>query len=286
MLSPIKERDKNMKTICIKLIALVTILVTSSCRVHSTQEEFGPSRKQNVAVADYDEIDLSGGLQVVYAEGTTPKVTVEGPEKLIGYVKVVQKGKRLYFSCKPLPNKGPRIGKNPIDLITITIQSKSLRRVEVSGACDLKAKHIQTADDFTLKASGASDLELGTLQCAKAYVETTGASDIDIDRMACGAVYWQSSGASDIQVKNVESREFNAMLDGASELEASLTGVETIKAALSGASEADLKFNNCGTVLLSANGASNVDLSGTIRSLTKNVGTGSDVKEEKLTIGR
>ena len=104
--------------------------------------------------------------------------------------------------------------------------------------------------------------------------------------MACGEVYWQSSGASDIQVKNVESREFNAMLDGASELEASLTGVETIKAALSGASEADLKFNNCGTVLLSANGASNVDLSGSIRSLTKNVGTGSDVKEEKLTIGR
>ena len=87
-----------MKTICIKLIALVTILVTISCRVHSTQEEFGPSRKQNVAVADFDEIDLSGGLQVVYAEGTTPKVTVEGPEKLIGYVKVVQKGKRLYFS--------------------------------------------------------------------------------------------------------------------------------------------------------------------------------------------
>lgn len=49
---------------------------------------------------------------------------------------------------------------------------------------------------------------------------------------------------------------------------------------------ADLKFNNCGTTLLSASGASNVDLSGTIRSLTKNVGTGSNVKEEKLTIGR
>lgn len=76
------------------------------------------------------------------------------------------------------------------------------------------------------------------------------------------------------------------MLSGASELEASLTGVETIKADLSGASEADLKFNNCGTALLSASGASNVDLSGTIRSLTKNVGTGSNVKEEKLTIGR
>lgn len=275
-----------MKTICIKLIALVTILVTSSCRVHSTQEEFGPSRKQNVAVADFDEIDLSGGLQVVYAEGTTPKVTVEGPEKLIGYVKVVQKGKRLYFSCKPLPNKGPRIGKNPIDLITITIQSKSLRRVEVSGACDLKAKHIQTADDFKLKASGASDLELGTLQCAKAHIETGGASDIDIDHIACGEVNLQSSGASDIQLKNVESRELSVMLSGASELEASLTGVETIKADLSGASEADLKFNNCGTALLSASGASNVDLSGTIRSLTKNVGTGSNVKEEKLTIGR
>lgn len=270
-----------MKTICIKLIVLVTILVTSSCRVHSTQEEFGPSRKQNVAVTDYDEIDLSGGLQVVYAEGTTPKVTVEGPEKLIGYVKVVQKGKRLYFT-----NKGPRIGKNPIDLITITIQSKSLRRVEVSGACDLKAKHIQTADDFKLKASGASDLELGTLQCAKAHIETGGASDIDIDHIACGEVNLQSSGASDIQLKNVESRELNARLGGASELEASLTGVETIKADLSGASEADLKFNNCGTALLSASGASNVDLSGTIRSLTKNVGTGSNVKEEKLTIGR
>lgn len=273
-----------MKTICIKLIALVAILLTSSCTVYSTKEEFGPSRKQNVAVTDYDEIDLSGGLQVVYAEGTTPKVTVEGPEKLIGCVKVVQKGKRLYFSCKPLPNKGPRIGKNPIELITITIQSKSLRRVEVSGACDLKAMHIQTADDFTLKASGASDLELGTLRCAKTHIEADGASDID--HIACGEVNLQSSGASDIQLKNVESRELSVMLSGASELEASLTGVETIKADLSGASEADLKFNNCGTALLSASGASNVDLSGTIRSLTKNVGTGSNVKEEKLTIGR
>ncbi len=53
-----------MKTICIKLIALVTILVTSSCRVHSTQEEFGPSRKQNVAVTDYDQIHLTGGTPV------------------------------------------------------------------------------------------------------------------------------------------------------------------------------------------------------------------------------
>ena len=172
-----------------------------------------------------------------------------------------------------MPNKGPRIGKNSIDLITITIQSKSLRRVEVSGACDLKAKHIQTADDFTLR-------------CAKAHIEADGASDIDIDHIACGEVNLQSSGASDIQLKNVESRELSVMLSGASELEASLTGVETIKADLSGASEADLKFNNCGTALLSASGASNVDLSGTIRSLTKNVGTGSNVKEEKLTIGR
>ena len=275
-----------MKTICIKLVALLTILLTSSCVVYPTSEKFGPSRKQNVAVADFDEIDLSGGLQIVYAEGPSPKVTIEGPEKLLGHIKVVQKGKRLHIGCKSMPNKWPRIGKNPTDLITITIQSKSLRRVEVSGACDLKTQRIQTAEDFTLTACGASDLELGTLRCAKAHIEATGASDINIDHIACGEVSCQSSGASDIQLKNVESREFSARLGGASELEVSLTGTETIRTDLSGASEADLKFNNCGTALLSASGASNLDLSGTIRSLTKNVDTGCSVKEEKLTIGR
>ena len=215
-----------------------------------------------------------------------PKVTVEGPEKLIGYVKVVQKGKRLYFSCKPFAQQGSEDWQKPDrpDHDHHPVEVASTRRGE--RRLDLKAKHVQTADDFKLKASGASDLELGTLRCAKAHIEADGASDIDIDHIACGEVNLQSSGASDIQLKNVESRELNARLGGASELEASLTGVETIKADLSGASEADLKFNNCGTTLLSASGASNVDLSGTIRSLTKNVGTGSNVKEEKLTIGR
>ena len=275
-----------MKTIHIYLLAIVTMLLTQSCIVHNSKEDFGPNTTRTVAVTDFDEVELSGGLNYIYIEGSTPKVTIKGPSKLIDRVEVTQQGKKLRATTKQKSGHGRIFGKNPDDLITVTIQSPTLRNVHVGGAAELKAKRIRTSGDFLLKASGASDLELGTLLCANAEMSASGSSDVEIQRVECGNLLWQVSGASDVKVEKAECHSASAKASGSSDVELDLTGTETTTAEASGASDVELRFNRCGTAQATASGSSNIELKGTLRALSKEASGSSTIDERELRLGR
>ena len=276
-----------MKTTLIHLIAILTILMTSSCVVHSAKEDFGPAKTRNVAVTDFDQLSVSGGIKLVYVEGSTPKVTLRGPEKLLDLVKVSQEGKKLTVRVERNSSKSRTLYFNsPMDKITVTVQSASLRDLQISGACELKAEKISTAEDFTLNASGASDMEIGTIRCANAGIKCSGASDLDINRMKSGRSTWRLSGASDVELKGMEGQSVELKASGSSDVDMELNRVEDIRVDASGASEIDLKFNHCGAAQVSSHGASDVTLKGEVRSLAKEASSGSDIDEKDLSVGR
>lgn len=275
-----------MKTTLIHLIAILTILMTSSCVVHSAKEDFGPAKTRNVAVTDFDQLAVSGGIKFVYVEGNAPKVSLQGPEKLLDFVKVSQEGKKLTVRVERNSSSRAIYFNNPMDKITVTVQSASLRDLQISGACELKAEEISTAEDFTLDASGASDMEIGTIRCANAGIKCSGASELDIERMKSGRSTWQLSGASDVELKGMEGQSVELKASGSSDVDMVLNRVEDIRVEASGASDIDLKFNHCGAAQVSSHGASDITLKGELRSLTKEASRGSDIDEKDLSVGR
>lgn len=275
-----------MKTMFVQFIAIIMMLMSNSCVAYNAKTDFGPNVKQNVIVTDFDVLHISSALHVIYVEGKTPKVTLEGPSDLLKEIKVEQKGRSLTLSRHDKTSHPDRFQKNPAEFITITVQSPALRSVDLSGASELKAREIRSYNDFQLTISGASELELGTLRSQQVTVSTSGASEAEIDKTVANHIEWEVSGASQIDLEAVEAHDFFAKLSGASQMDAKLSGVKTTEVRASGASQAELHFNRCGSAVVKASGASSMELSGSLQTLSQSSASSSSIDTRELKTAR
>lgn len=275
-----------MKTMFVQFIAIIMMLMSNSCVAYNAKTDFGPNVKRNVIVTDFDVLHISSALHVIYVEGKTPKVTLEGPSDLLKEIKVEQKGRSLTLSRHDKTSHPRRFQKNPAEFVTITVQAPALRSLEMSGASELKAKQIRSYNDFLLAISGASELELGTLRSRNVTVSASGASQVDIEKTVADDFKWEVSGASQIDLDAVEAHSFFAKLGGASQMEAKLNGVKTSEVRASGASQAEVDFNRCGNAVVDASGASSMELSGDLQMLSQSATSSSTIETKELKTAR
>lgn len=282
-----------MKRFVAYFSVLLMSLLTVSCVVHSAREDFGSQATRTVRVDEFDRLSVNMPCRVVYAVGSTPKVTVKGPKVLAEAVEVrVRDGKLCISSGKEyrvMRNKGGNgktFWRSPMRDVTITVQSPSLREVGLNGATDFEARRVRTEGDFLLDVRGACEAEIGSIGCANAKVSLAGAVELDVKALACGKLNVSQAGASDMKIEDVKATDVCIKLVGACETDLVLTGVEKTKLEAKGASEAEIKFLHCGTADVSVVGASDVDLSGQLRSLTKNKQGASSISDKELRLGR
>lgn len=268
-------------------------LFNVSCVVHSVREDFGPQATRTVRVDEFDRLSVNTACRVVYAVGSTPKVTVKGPKALTEAVEVrVRDGKLFVSSGKEYRAMGHKGGKgktfwrSPMRNVTITVQSPSLREVSLNGAADFESRRVRTEGDFLLDVRGACEAEIGSIGCANADLSLYGAVELDVKALACGKLNVSQEGASDMKIEDVRATDVCINLTGACETDLVLTGVEKTKLKAKGASDAEIKFRRCGTADVSVVGASDIDLSGQLRSLTKNKQGACSISDKELRLGR
>ena len=88
-------------------------------------------------------------------------------------------------------------------------------------------------DDLTINASGASEIEIGSVELDELFLDASGASQVSIEGTA-GHLRADASGASNIALFGVEADEAEVDVSGASEAE--LTVLGRLEARASGAS--------------------------------------------------
>lgn len=272
---------------------LLMSLLSVSCVVHSVREDFGPQTTRTVRVDEFDRLSVNMPCRVVYAVGSTPKVTVKGPKALTEAVEVRLRDGKLsiaggkeYRAVGRKGSDGKTFWRSPMRNVTITVQSPSLREVSLNGAADFEARRVRTERDFLLDVRGACEAEIGSIGCANADISLAGAVEQEVKALACGKLNVSQAGASDMKIEDVRATDVGVKLTGACETDLVLTGVETTKVEALGASDAEIKFRHCGTADVSVIGASDIDLSGQLRSLTKNKQGAASIDDKELRLGR
>lgn len=268
-------------------------LLSVSCVVYSAREDFGPQTTRTVRVDEFDRLSVNMPCRVVYAVGSTPKVTVKAPKALTEAVEVGVRDGKLCISCgkeyRAMGHKGGKdktFWRSPMRNVTITVQSPSLREVSLNGAADFEARRVCTEGDLLLDMRGACEAEIGSIGCANANVSLSGAVELEVKALACGKLNVSQAGASDVKIEDVKATGVCVNLTGACDTDLVLTGVETTKLEAMGASDAEIKFRHCGTADVSVIGAADIELSGQLRSLTKNKQGASSISDKELRLGR
>lgn len=211
------------------ILASLTILSLSFSLHAQKWEKDANTQKEDRTVGSFNEVSISGGIDLYITQGNSKTLTVEASENAIdNLVTEVKNGRlKIYF------DKRVRRVKKANVYITVN----DLKKISSSGGSDVESKGQLKFDELAIHSSGGSDVELelivNHLDC-----HTSGGSDVELDGSA-ETLELHASGGSDFDGFNFKTREAVVSASGGSD--SNIYASESIVVSASGASDVNFK---------------------------------------------
>ncbi|MFZ4522546.1 MAG: head GIN domain-containing protein [Bacteroidales bacterium] len=201
--------------------------LVASCNVIGGARGDGNVLKEVRKVSSFDMIEVSGAFDLIIKQGATEEVTVESDANLLPLIRTEVVGGTLTIETK-----------KPVHHVTIMrvyITVKDLKKIDVSGAVDIKTDGRLTVPELYIDASGASDSKM-EIAVQKLTLDCSGASKMRFSGSATD-VNMDLSGASDIfgydlLVENLDidiSGAGNAQVNVSKKIHAEISGAGSVK---------------------------------------------------------
>ncbi|MBC8082851.1 MAG: DUF2807 domain-containing protein [Hymenobacter sp.] len=202
-------------------LTTAALLGLSACSTQAQQQR---------QVAAFQMVKASGAVTIHLRQGATTEVRVDAVPEVLESVKTeVESGTLTIYRDKNFSLS--QLLRN--QSVTVYVTSPQLTSIEVSGASDVKSETPITADAFSIRASGASDVTL-TLNTQTLTATASGASDIKLTGRA-GRQQVRISGSSDYRAADLQSQQADVQASGASD--AYVNVQQELSARSSGASD-------------------------------------------------
>lgn len=249
--------------------ALAATTLFSSCVIEKRNVNDSSSSDGSIVssykVDEFDKIDISGACTLVYTQGASDSLRLEGDSKSLERIDISQNGSTLSIKWKKSISIFG-INNTNHDAVLVYVSSKTLSEIEMSGACDIHMDEPVKFADLKVTSSGASDLNIKDITADNLRIRCSGASDIDIDKATL--------------------KSFNTRMSGAGDIDAKLNNTDKIDLQVSGAGDADLKLTDCGDVNVSISGAGSITVSGNARSLSQSKSGMASIDTDDLSISK
>ncbi len=187
--------------------------------------------KEERTVTSFNQIDISGGFEVLINQGNEEKLELEVDENLLALITTETKNNTLIIkSYKSIGN-----AKSLKLYITVV----ELNEIEVSGAVQMKNKGILEGQNLEIDVSGAGDVDL-KLDVETLTMDMSGASETTLKGKA-DHFEIELSGAGELDAKKLKTRNAIIGISGAGS--AIVHAKKTLKVDVSGAGSVKYKGN-------------------------------------------
>ena len=139
------------------LFSLLISVLVSSCVNFGGKRAKGNGNivKQEREVDAFDEVEVSGALDVYVRQGDQRSVSIEGDENLLKYIVTKNEGDRLEVRTKSGYNL------RPTKKMKIFVTSPEFTKLDVSGACNIIGENkISARESLEMEVSGAGDINM------------------------------------------------------------------------------------------------------------------------------
>lgn len=190
------------------------------------------AQSENRVVEDFQVLKVSNALEIILTQGEVNEVIVEG-ETLGDIAKVkteVDHGVLSVYTKGHVKSKAN---------VKVRIKFHQLNRIEQSGASELRVTNTIISEDFSLKGSGAIEIDLA-LAVNRLSIDFSGASDIKLSGTA-NKFDLSLSGASNLKASEMIAQEVFVDISGASDVK--VYADQSISGRASGASSINVKGN-------------------------------------------
>jgi hypothetical protein len=174
-------------------------------------------------VDDFSSVTISGPVNVVLMQGTTPKITLDLDPNLKEKFEMTNKDGELSIGF------GKKV-KGSKQKSTIYITFSDLNELRFSGVGDVTSEGAIKLNDLSCKISGVGNIDIA-MDCSNLDVAFSGVGDLKISGTVDSANYvW--SGVGDLKVDDMQSKNVALSLSGIGN--AKLHATESLEVNLSG----------------------------------------------------
>jgi len=179
--------------------------------------------KETRVVPAFDAIDISGAWDVSLKQGANQEVTVETDANIMPLVRTEVVGGVLRVEIRKPVNHTTKM--------KLYLTVKDLKKIEASGAVNIKTESTITVPELNIDGSGASEANMD-IQVQKLILDCSGASKLRLRGNATN-VKMDLSGASDIFAYDLLSENYDIEISGAGNAQISVS--KKLQAEISGA---------------------------------------------------
>lgn len=203
---------------------------------------------RQLAASGFDKIDISAPVDARITVGGAPSLSFEGYSNVLPYLRSEVRGSTLHIYIKE-----PASFELEQDIIA-NISIPSLTALDISGATDADITGPISTREFSLGASGASEVSIQELHVQSFNADLSGATKLNLKYGDIGTGRFDVSGSGEIYAFGVAQDRADLDLSGAAEAEVFVRNKLNVE--ISGAGEVAYKGNP--TVNQKVSGAGNV----------------------------
>lgn len=162
-----------MKKIILLSFVLIAIILTSGCVINVPNSITGNGNviTKERSVSEFSGVKVETGIDVYLTQGNDQHVEVEADENLHEWIRTEVNGDVLHiYSEKSIRNAKTK---------RVNITCKTLNRIDISSAGDVKGQSKFKVDQLDIEMSSAGDLELD-VEADRINISLSSAGDADL----------------------------------------------------------------------------------------------------------
>ncbi|MRI62864.1 DUF2807 domain-containing protein [Ornithobacterium rhinotracheale] len=208
-------------------LILVASLLMISCGVESfiTIKGNGQIVQENYKFTDFEKLNISGSMDVIYHKSNSYSVKVTTDENIQPYVLIAERNKTLDIKLKS--------GSYSYKKLLVEVYAPDLSVVELKGSGDFKANDKITTNEFWGSISGSGNFK-GNLNCEKIKMSISGFGDIQIEGETHDLIV-DISGSGNFDGKKLQSKIADIKVSSSGD--ASVFVTESLNAAINGSGD-------------------------------------------------
>lgn len=219
----------NMKKLAY-LFLFTIIIATGSCNSACIKGS-GNSKIEDRSISDFSKIEFGGSIKLtIYQDGNT-SMNITADDNILKEIKTNVDGNMLKIEMK-----GNYCNLQPIEIV---IHTKKLEGIDGSGSAEIISATPINSDNFDLKLSGNSKVNLN-LVTGRLKTETSGSAEINLKGQAREHIL-DMRGSTQLSAFDLIVSDYNIESSGSSDCKINVLNTLNVKS--SGASKIQYKGN-------------------------------------------
>ena len=259
------------KTIIVT-VACIVLMAVQAC-VGMSAKAIVPSDKnisRNVTPeSSFSAIELNGPINVVYRNGNSHEVRIDGPDNVVPLVETTVSGGKLAIKYKD----NTRISGDADVTVYVTAP-------DVAGfvANDIPGR------DAVMTVNGSGDINAIAVTCKSLNSVVNGSGDIDINSRvkATQNLNMAVNGSGNIEVDAIECRQGKASVNGSGDISVDAAKVSTLDVSVNGSGDVECNEIDATTVKAELSGSGDIAIDGRAENADLTVKTSGDISAEDL----